>query len=117
MKRLLPLGLAVLMLSGCATLGAIPTSPGAVASATVLDEKAAIGFELAYQGAALAATTAIKAGFIKGPAATRVALIDNKAYAAVKAVRTAYDSSNATDYATAATKAQAALAELLDAIK
>lgn len=110
---ILPIILA-LSLPGCATF---PTAPVDVANQTKLDEQAALAIELAYQAAALAVSTAADLGVLKGANASKAAEIDRKAYRAVQAVRTAYDSGNATSYAAAAISARAEIAALLAAVK
>lgn len=115
MKRLLIAVSLALVLPGC-TPGAI-NSPGSVANATVLDEQSALGAELAYKAARIAMETAVDAGLIKGARATQVAALDNRAYAAVVAVRAAYRAGNASAYTTAAIEARRAVTGLLSAIK
>lgn len=88
----------------------IPT-PATVADATTLDEKAAIGVELGYQAAA---QLALATGAARSE---RVKSADRRAYAAVKAVRAAYNAGNASSYPTAAIAAHEAVAALLTAIK
>lgn len=113
MKRLLVASLA-LALSACATLPtSLPTNPAAVADTTKLDEQAALSVELAYQAAAQAVLVANRAGVIPASAKPAVAAADRGAYAAVQAVRAAYDIGNADDYATAVRTARAAIANLL----
>lgn len=107
MKALfIPLSLA---LASC-NMGALP-APNTVADRTTLDERAAIGVELAYQAAAQLAlsTGAAKREDVKAA--------DRKAYAAVKAVRAAYSAGNASSYPTAAIAAHEAVAALLTAMK
>lgn len=102
--------LTVPMLTACET---IPASPGSAADTTVLDEQAAYGVELAYAAARTAAEVGVKAGFIKGETAVKVASADQKAYAAVLLARAAYDTGNADTYETALIDARAAIAALL----
>lgn len=92
-------------------------SPGSVANTTVLDEKLAIGAELAFKGARTAAEVAVDAGLLKGAKAAQVNVAREKAYAAVQAVRQAYQAGNASTYSDLAEKAQTAVAEFLSAIK
>jgi len=103
----IPLSLA---LASCTSLG-IPMSPATVADRTTLDERAAIGVELAYQAAA---QVALATGAAKSD---KVKAADRRAYAAVKAVRAAYSAGNASSYPTAAIAAHEAVAALLTAIK
>lgn len=92
-------------------------SPGSVANRTVLDEQIAVSVELAYKAARVAVETGVDAGLIKGATAAKVALADNRAFAAVQFVRTAYRAGNAASYSAAATEAQKAVGALLSAIK
>jgi hypothetical protein len=97
--------------------GALPT-PVAVADRTKVDEQAGITVTLAYTAAARAAALAIDAGLVKDPAkVARIGQLDNQAYAAVQAVRTAYSAANAADYATAIARANAAVSALTAASK
>ena len=119
MKRLILLPV-LLGLSACGGLAGLmtppanfPASPSAVANTTKLDEQAALGVELAYQAANRATFFAAKAGFLSPDAKLRAADLDNAAYKAVLATRAAYDAGNATSYAVAATRAQAAISTLL----
>jgi hypothetical protein len=116
MKRILALCLAA-TLPACAALNAPLPAPAAIADRTVLDEKAALGVELAYQAANLAALTASRAGLISDEARPRIAAADARAYAAVLAVRQAYDAGNGGSYFETEARARAALAEFLALIK
>jgi hypothetical protein len=105
MKRLFIAALAAssLALSSCAGFGALMgaggvTSPAAVAGHTTADEEAMRTAELLYKGWRTAVEVGVDAGLIKGERATRVADIDNRLFAALKAVRAAYRSFNATDF-------------------
>lgn len=110
---------AALALSACATTGSppIPTSPGAVADATVLDEKMAIAAEGAYKAARTVIEAATDAGLIRGANATKAAALDNKAYAAVQRVRAAYRAGNASSYDAAYKEASGLIGDLLGLIK
>lgn len=116
MKRILCLCLAA-TLPACALLQAPPSSPSAIANRTVADEKAALGVELAYQAANLAALTANRAGLVSAAMALGIADADRKALAAVHAVRAAYDTGNAASYREADARARMALSEFLALIK
>ncbi len=113
MKRFifaLVLPLALANSGGCSS---IPSSPSAVASTTVLDEKGAIGIELAYTAAARGSIVAIRSGAITNPATiARIGQLNEKAYAAVKAARAAYRAGNATGYLTAFNEAKSAIADV-----
>lgn len=115
MRRLLIAAALVFALPACTTLPI--AGPGPVAEATALDEKVAVSVELAYRAARVAMETGVDAGLIKGARATQVAGLDNRAYAAVLAVRAAYKAGNAASYATAAVEAQTAVSAMLGAIK
>lgn len=103
---------SLLSVSACTT---IPVAPVTVAQTSVLDEQGAIGVELAYKAARLAVETAVGAGLIKGQRAVTVAQLDNRAFAAVTAVRAAYRTGNAVNYAAALLDAQRTVAALLTA--
>ena len=121
MKRLLLLPL-VLMLASCGPLLAgfaapqIPP-PVQIANATTLDEQGALGVELAYKAARIAIEVGVDAGLIKGERAARLAVIDDKAYAAVRVARRAYQAGNAADYVTALSQARLAIADLVALVK
>lgn len=90
---LIPLAALALALPGCnasGSLGPIPSSPGAIAPANELDERLAVGAELAYKTLRLALELGVDAGVIRGERATQMAALDNRAYQAVLAVRAAY---------------------------
>jgi hypothetical protein len=117
MKRLIFAACAALALTGCSGLaglaGGIPPTPVAAADETVLDEQAALAVELAYKAARLAVETGVDAGVVRGAQATRLAELDNQAYAAVLAARRAYRAGNATSYGAALAEARAAIADML----
>lgn len=114
MKRLIPLVL-VLALPGC-SLGALMQPPATHANATVLDEKLAIGVELAYQAAAQAILAVNDVRPFSPALKARIQAADRKAYEAVVAVRAAYRAGNASSYSMAAAEAQSAIAALLQLI-
>lgn len=116
MRKLILGALLPLALTACAGLGSVPTSPGAVASQTVLDEQGALGVELAYKAFRTALEVATDAGVLRGANATKAAALDNRAYAAVGAARAAYRAGNAASYAQAVTEARAAITAALAAI-
>lgn len=111
--------LAVCALSACygASVPALPDSPAAVANETALDERAAIGAELAYEAFRTAAELAVDAGLLRGETASRVAALDNRAYQALAVARAAYDAGNAETYASALGNANSAVAEALALLK
>lgn len=116
MRRMMIM-LGALALSACTAgtappLG-IPAAPVQVADQTRLDEQTALAVELAYTGAATAATTARRARLISDAAWPCVQRLDRDAYAVVLGVRRAYDAGNATSYTQAAISARAAVAAFL----
>jgi hypothetical protein len=114
----LALACASLGLSGCASVGGIPASPGQLANKTVVDEQVGITATLAYTAAARAATLAIQTGLIKNPVTiARIKALDSRAYGAVQAIHTAYLAANASGYGTAIEQANAAVSELLASVK
>ena len=113
MKRLILAACAALALTGCTTLTSAPTSPADVAETTVLDERAATAAELAYKAARLAGEMAVDAGLIEGERATQVAALDNKAFAALGRVRTAYRAGNAASYTAALEEFNLTIADLV----
>lgn len=108
MKKALPIMMmTAVLLGGCTALAtAVPSSPGAIADRTVLDEKAAIGVENGYQAAVALVRAANAAGLLDQEARLRFADLDNLAYAQVQRVRQAYDAGNAASYAQAVSVAQ-----------
>lgn len=93
---------------------AVPIAGCATVTQTTLDEKAAIGVETAYTAAARAAKLAITSGAVTDPAKIRqIGDADNRAFAAVQAVRAAYAAGNANSYAAAFVEADAAVKALL----
>lgn len=105
------IALIALSLSACTAGTPPPTTPAAVDDTTTFDEQAALAVELAYQAAA---QTVLATGAAKSPA---VKAADQRAYAAVKAVRAAYDAGNAQGYLAAVVSARSAVASLLSAIR
>lgn len=93
-------------LPGCA---GFPTSPQTIANHTTADEKAAIAIELAYTTATKMGTALARAGFID-PA--YFAKLDNKAYTALLAARSAYKAGNAAGYDAAVTELNSALRDI-----
>lgn len=112
---------ASLLLSACAgPLAAVPAMPGSpadMADRTTLDERAALSVEAAYAAARATAELAADAGWVNGDTASRLLAADERAYAAVQAVRAAYDAGNAASYSDLARQALPAIAGLLDAAK
>jgi hypothetical protein len=111
MRRII-IAAAALALAGCET-PQIPASPADAANQTILDERAALGAELAYKAARTAVEVAVDAGIIKGEGAARVAAYDNRAYSALQSARAAYRTANASSYAAALTEAHAAISDMI----
>lgn len=106
------------LLAGCTPAPInVPPPPVTVANSTVLDEKAATAVELSYKAMRLAMETAIDAGYLRGENARNAAELDNRAYAAVLAVRAAYSAGNAAGYDEAIGKALAAVGAAMAAVK
>lgn len=95
----------------------IAAAPYEFADGTVLDEQAALGVELAYQASALTLKAALRSGVIKGDKLALAAKADNSAYAAVKAVRSAYAAGNARSYTAALIEARRAVTQTLALVK
>lgn len=115
MGKLLMAALLIALPACTMPLASVPP-PATIADQTILDEQTGLSVELAYQAAATAVKTADQAGIIPAAAKLRIAAADRRAYAAVRAVRGAYDAQNAASYATALPIARAAVADLLSSI-
>lgn len=100
--RLAIAALLVTPLPACQTF-----APATVTDRTVADEKAAIGFELAYTASSRAGTSLARAGIID---ADRWVALDARAYSALLAIRAAYRSGNSADIASAIAEFEAASA-------
>lgn len=112
---IVPALLALLALAGCApglTLPVTPPAPAAIAEQTTLDERAALGVEIAYRAAGALLERAIDDGRLRGGAAVRADAIDARAAAIVGAARAAYDAGNARSYAAAVAQAGPLIAAL-----
>lgn len=83
-----------------------PFAPAEIADTTVADEKAAIGFELAYTAASRAGASLAKAGLIDPD---KFVALDARAYTALLAVRAAYRTGNARDLSSAVTELETAI--------
>lgn len=110
---------AALVLAGCMALDtpASLAAPVQAAEQTSMDEQAALAAELAYQAGALAAKTAIEAGWLRPDQAGRVRAAEGRAYDALLGVRAAYRAGNSSDYGAALSNARAAVSALLAAVK
>ena len=89
------------------------TPPSDFADKTTLDEQGMLACENFYKAARIAVETGVDAGLIKGETAAKVAVLDNQAYAALGAVRSAYRAGNAQSYKNALREAQAVIGGLL----
>lgn len=107
---------AGLALCACNLPGGVPPAPASVADQTKVDEQAALSVELAYQSAVLAVRTANRAGLLSPADRARAAELDTRAYAAVQAVRAAYEAGNAASYRSAVESARSAIAGLVNAL-
>lgn len=121
MKRIgtLLLGLCLAACSIATPLlpASVPASPSVIADKTILDEKAAISVELAYQAWATAVEIAVDAGVLHGERAAQIKAIDNRIYGAVVAVREAYKAGNQTSYTNAVFGAKAAIEQGIAVMK
>lgn len=103
MRKILALALLA-SLPGCAALGAGPVSipaPIDLTDRTTLDEKAAISAEVTYTAASRLGVALVRAGVLD---TERFKALDNKAWLALRAVRSAYASGTAPEYAMAIAK-------------
>lgn len=120
MKPLLVL-FAALALSACGAAtpptAGVPIAPVGIANRTAADEQVALGVEQGYKALRLALELGVDAGVIKGAHATRAALADQRAYAAVLTVRQAYRTANASSFVAAARSANATLASAIVTVK
>jgi hypothetical protein len=116
---LILLSAALLALPGCNTMArsaagpvidaAVPIKPADVASKTTLDERLGIGATIGYTAASRLGTALARAGLIDK---TRFKALDAKGYAAITAVKAAYDAGNATSYTAAIDRVNAAVADI-----
>ena len=105
MKRLF-VAMAALCLCACAAVPTPPPPPVAIADQTTLDEQIGLGATTAYRGAVAVARLANRVKPFSPSTRTKAAELDAKAFAAIAAMRAAYEAGNATDYRTAAGKAR-----------
>lgn len=108
---LVPLTLAAS--GGCSTLSSLPTSPENAANATVLDEQALIGAELAYKSARIALEIYVDSGHCTGACATRFRTLNTEAHDALLAARAAYAAANSPNYLAAIGRVQSLVNQLL----
>lgn len=113
MKRII-LASFLLPLSACAS---IPTSPAVLANTTVLDEKGLLAVESMYKAEVILIEIGIRSGQVHGALATKVKVLDNKAYLAVLGARAAYATGNSSTYIGALAAAKAAIADLMGVVK
>jgi len=108
--KLIALALLVAPLAGCAVLD----NPSNVANQTVLDEQVGIGTEAAYTAASTLGLALAKAKVID---AAKFKALDNQAFSALVAVRTAYQAGNSTEYLSAAERVYSAVAQIKALVK
>jgi hypothetical protein len=113
-KFIIGLCLLALPLGACTT--PVSLQPATYANKTAGDEFTAVTAELAYKSWRLAATTGVQTGLIKGSTAAHVAALDNKLYAALTIVESAYASANATSIEAAVSNFNVILNESYGAI-
>ena len=90
------------------------SSPGAIASENVLDERLGFAVETAYTAAAKGAALAIRARVVTNPATIRrIGELDLQAKAAVDMTRAAYDARNARSYRLAYERANGLVKSLI----
>lgn len=110
----LKLALALFLCLPLPACNGFAAGPVEVADQTVIDEKTAIGFELAYTAASKSGLTLARAGIID---AGEFAALDRRAYTALLAVRATYRSGNAAGFDTAAAELQAAIETMTAALE
>jgi hypothetical protein len=86
--------MAAASLCSCATAARADFPPTQLPPSVTVDDKLGIAVETAYQAAALAERTAVKAGFVSPDQARQLIALDNQAYTYVCYTRTAYDLAN-----------------------
>lgn len=77
---------------------------------SIKDEQAVVAVNAAYKGFRLGVETGVRAGFIKGELAGKIAAVDNKAFAAILSLDTVYRTCNG-DLGAALTSANNAISE------
>lgn len=87
----------------------VPGKPADVADKTTLDERLAIGATVSYTAASRLGTALASAGLIDKE---RFKALDRQGYAAVLAVKAAYDAGNATSYTVAIDRVNATVAAI-----
>lgn len=118
MNRLILASCIALGLSACqVTPPASIPAPVELASRTAADEQIAIGVENGYKAFRLAIELGVDTGVIKGTRATLAAAADQRAYAALLTLRTAFKTANATDFLTAARAANSAVEQAIAVAK
>lgn len=111
MKRILALAL-VASLSACALTP--PPAPVDVADKTALDEQAGITATVAYTAASRLGLALARAGIIDK---AKFKALDARGYAAVLAIKAAYDAGNSASYFAAIEQAKAATAQISALVK
>lgn len=110
MIRLAFLALALTPLTACADL----TSPRSAAQSTVIDERIALGAELAFTAGIELGNSLARSGTIDKASYQK---LSRDAYTALLAVRSAYKAANASDFAAAFTGLQTLLSGIKDLAK
>jgi hypothetical protein len=108
---LLPLTACQSVPDAAAAVAGLPSSPSVVCDRSTLDEQAGQAVELGYKLFRTSVELLTDVGYIKGARATKLASIDNQAFAATQAVQSAYKTCNATSYKVAIDQAKAVLAQ------
>lgn len=116
MKRIFFAAIASLALVACTDMSSVPSSPGAVADQTKLDEQVLLSLELGYKAARLAAELAVDLGKLKGEDARRVQIINRRATSALVGAKAAYDAANARSYRDATGQLKELIAEMVSII-
>lgn len=111
MKRLILI--LALPLAACAANQSVPSSlqPSTYSDQTKVDEQSAQTAELAYKAWRLAIKTGVQGGIIKGQTAKDIADIDNKLYAALQTVESAYATANSASIQSAVSNFNALLTQ------
>lgn len=108
-----------LLLAACVPTGGCAAATGlgdaingstGVCEHSIKDEQALIAVNASYKGFRLGVETGVQAGLIKGELASKIAAVDNKAFAAILSLDTVYRTCNG-DLGAALTSANNAIAE------
>jgi len=102
-------------LTGCAA-GSLASSPGQLADRTLLDERAGIAAENAYQAAAELILRSDEAGALSPAARVAAKRLDRQAYLMLQVARRAYLAGNAAGYEQALALAWPVIADLFSLV-